>query len=184
MGLASNGGVHSSLDHLYALIEFAKNNGLEKVYLHIFTDGRDAPPQSGDKSNRRNRNADSQNIPAGNRLCSWEDISQWTETTTGIELKKPTIFSSLGQGKKEKSALEALQKSYDTNITDEFIEPTFIDDGTGKAITIREKDSVIFFNFREDRARQMTKAFVLPTFSKFKREKYLSDIGICLHDSI
>ena len=86
----------------------------------------------------------------------------------------------LGQGKKEKSALEAIQKSYSANITDEFVEPTLIDDGKGELGTIKEKDSVIFFNFREDRARQLTKAFVLPTFTKFKRENYLSDIDIVI----
>ena len=88
---------------------------------------------------------------------------------------------TLGQGKKEKSALEAVQKSYDLNVTDEFIEPTLIDDEKGEVGTIKEKDSVIFFNFREDRARQLTKAFVLPTFSKFKRKNYLFDLEfVCL----
>jgi 2,3-bisphosphoglycerate-independent phosphoglycerate mutase len=91
-------------------------------------------------------------------------------------VEKAYNLLTLGQGKKEKSALEAIQKSYDSSVTDEFIEPALIDDGKGELGTIKEKDSVVFFNFREDRARQLTKAFVLPTFTKFKREKFLSDL--------
>lgn len=180
MGLASEGGVHSSLDHLYALIELAKKSGLEKVFLHIFTDGRDAPPKSGQKiigdiETRISEYSCGRIASITGRYFAMDRNDNWNRTEKAYNL------FVLGQGKKEKSALEAIQKSYSANITDEFVEPTLIDDGKGELGTIKEKDSVIFFNFREDRARQLTKAFVLPTFTKFKRENYLSDLEfVCL----
>jgi 2,3-bisphosphoglycerate-independent phosphoglycerate mutase len=175
MGLASNGGVHSSLEHLYALLEFSKNNGLEKVYLHLFTDGRDSPPQSGikvirDIEERLKDYPAVRIVSLSGRYFAMDRNDNWNRT------EKAYSLLTEGIGKKEKSAQAALQKSYDRNITDEFVEPIVIEDENGVIHTIKEKDSVIFFNFREDRARQITKAFTLPTFSKFKRKKYLSDV--------
>jgi 2,3-bisphosphoglycerate-independent phosphoglycerate mutase len=175
MGLASNGGVHSSLEHLYALLEFSKNNELEKVYLHLFTDGRDSPPQSGIKVIRdiEERLKDYPAIQIASlsgRYFAMDRNENWNRT------EKAYSLLTEGIGKKEKSVREALQKSYDRNITDEFVEPIVIENEDGEIGTIKEKDSVIFFNFREDRARQLTKAFTLPTFSKFERKKYFPDI--------
>jgi len=175
MGLASSGGVHSSLEHLYALLEFSKNNGLEKVYLHLFTDGRDAPPQSGIKIlqdiNERLKEYPSVRIASlSGRYFAMDRNDNWNRT------EKAYALLTEGIGQREKNAQAALQKSYDRNITDEFIEPIMIEDERGELHPIEEKDSVIFFNFREDRARQITKAFTLPTFSKFERKKYLPDV--------
>jgi 2,3-bisphosphoglycerate-independent phosphoglycerate mutase len=91
-------------------------------------------------------------------------------------LEKAYNLLTQGAGAREKNAKEAIQKSYRNNITDEFFEPTLIEDDKGEISFVKEKDSLIFFNFREDRARQLTKAFVLPTFTKFKRQKYLPDL--------
>lgn len=175
MGLASNGGVHSSLDHLYALLEFAKSHKLPKVSLHLFTDGRDASPTSGEKiiediEVRLSEYGCGRIASLCGRYFAMDRNENWDRTKKSFDL---LVF---GEGKKEKDALEAIKKSYKSGITDEFIEPTLIEKEDGKADTIDEKDSVIFFNFREDRARQITKAFVLPTFTKFERKKYFSDL--------
>lgn len=180
MGLASNGGVHSSLDHLYALIELARNKKLEKIFLHLFTDGRDAPPQIGEKvteeiETRLKEYGCGQIASLCGRYFAMDRNDNWNRTEKAYNLL------ALGEGKKEKSALEAIRNSYRSNITDEFIEPTVIENPEGKPSLVGEKDSVIFFNFREDRARQLTKAFLLPTFTKFQRKKYLFDIEfVCM----
>ncbi|MFA6194088.1 MAG: 2,3-bisphosphoglycerate-independent phosphoglycerate mutase, partial [Parcubacteria group bacterium] len=175
MGLASNGGVHSSLEHLYALLEFSKNNDLEKVYLHLFTDGRDSPPQSGIKVIRdieeRLKEYPAVRIASlSGRYFAMDRNDNWNR------IEKAYNLLTAGTGQREKNAQAALQKSYDRNITDEFIEPIVIEDENEKIHSIEEKDSVIFFNFREDRARQLTKAFTLPTFSKLARKKYFPDV--------
>ncbi|HLM83804.1 MAG TPA: 2,3-bisphosphoglycerate-independent phosphoglycerate mutase [Candidatus Bathyarchaeia archaeon] len=175
IGLASNGGVHSSLDHLYALLELGKNNGLEKICLHLFTDGRDTPPQSGLKTiqdiEERIKDFPGTRIASVcGRYFAMDRNDNWNR------IEKAYALLTEGAGAREKSASSAMEKSYAKNITDEFIEPVAIEDEQGNVFPIAEKDSVIFFNFREDRARQLTKAFTLPTFSKFERKKYLSDI--------
>ena len=174
MGLASNGGVHSSLDHLYALLEFAKNNRIAKIYLHLFTDGRDAPPRSAEKiiediEIRLSEYGCGKIASLCGRYFAMDRNDNWSRTEKAYNLL------ALGEGKKEKDALEAIKKAYQSGITDEFIEPTLIEK-EGESRIIGDKDSVVFFNFREDRARQITKAFSLPTFSKFLRKKYLPDI--------
>lgn len=175
MGLASNGGVHSSLDHLYALLELARNNGLEKIYLHLFTDGRDAPPQSGlkiiqDIEERLKEFPGSRIASLCGRYFAMDRNDNWSR------IEKAYNLLTEGEGLREKSAQIALEKTYAKNITDEFIEPVAIEDEKGNIFPIGEKDSVIFFNFREDRARQLTKAFVLPTLPKMERKKYLPDV--------
>jgi 2,3-bisphosphoglycerate-independent phosphoglycerate mutase len=175
MGLASNGGVHSSLDHLYALLELGQNNGLEKIYLHLFTDGRDAPPQSGlkiiqDIEERLKEFPGSRIATLCGRYFAMDRNDNWNR------IEKAYNLLTQGLGSREKSTQIALEKTYAKNITDEFIEPVSIEDEKGNIFPIGEKDSVIFFNFREDRARQLTKAFVLPTLSKMERKKYLPDV--------
>ncbi|MDD3486864.1 MAG: 2,3-bisphosphoglycerate-independent phosphoglycerate mutase [Candidatus Moranbacteria bacterium] len=175
MGLASNGGVHSSLAHLFALIELSKKNGLEKVYLHLFMDGRDSPPQSGIKVIQEVE-AHLKDSPACRiaslcgRYFGMDRNENWDRTEKAYDL------ITLAEGQKEKSAEEALQKSYKSGITDEFVEPTIIEDADGNTHSFGENDSVVFFNFREDRARQLTKAFSLSNFSGFRRKKTFSEI--------
>jgi 2,3-bisphosphoglycerate-independent phosphoglycerate mutase len=171
MGLASNGGVHSSLAHLFALVELAKNNGLEKIYLHLFMDGRDAPPQSGIKAIQEieehlKEMPQARIATLCGRYFAMDRNENWDRTQKAYDLL------TQGEGQREKSAQAALEKSYAEKITDEFVEPTAIEDENGNIYSVQENDSVIFFNFREDRARQITKAFVLPDFSNFERKKY------------
>jgi 2,3-bisphosphoglycerate-independent phosphoglycerate mutase len=180
VGLASDGGVHSSLDHLFALLEFAKNCELDKVYLHIFTDGRDSPPKSSLQI-IENIEARIKEYGCGKiasvcgRYFAMDRNENWDRTAKAYDML------TLGKAGVEKSASDAVNKSYDKNITDEFIEPILIGDNEKDLGIIKGNDSVIFFNFREDRARQLTKTFVLPTFTKFTREKYLPDIEfICM----
>jgi len=175
MGLASNGGVHSSLDHLNALCELMKNNAVGKTYLHLFMDGRDSPPRSGVKviHDLEMRLKDFPGIEIASlcgRYFAMDRNENWDRTEKAYDLL------TLGEGQREKSAQAALENSYAKNITDEFVEPVAIEDKSGEIHPIGEKDSIIFFNFREDRARQLTKAFSLPTLSKFQRKKDLSSV--------
>jgi 2,3-bisphosphoglycerate-independent phosphoglycerate mutase len=180
MGLASEGSVHSSLSHLYALLELAKNNKIEKVYLHLFLDGRDSPPRSGykviDDIEMHLKDYDNFKIASiCGRYHAMDRNENWDRTEKAYNLLVQ------GTGNRGKNAKEAVQKSYNNNITDEFIEPTLIEDEKGEINIVKEKDSLIFFNFREDRARQITESFVLPSFSKFKRQKYLPDLEfVCM----
>jgi 2,3-bisphosphoglycerate-independent phosphoglycerate mutase len=175
MGLASNGGVHSSLSHLYALLELAKSNKVEKIFLHLFLDGRDAPPKSGIKiiEDIEMRLKDYKNSRIAS-LCGRYFAMDRNDNWDRVE--KAYNLLAQGVGDKEKDAKEAIQKAYQANVTDEFLKPTIIENDKGEADVVKEKDSLIFFNFREDRARQLTKSFVLPAFSKFKRQKYLLDL--------
>jgi len=175
MGLASNGGVHSSMEHLYALLELAKNSELKKICLHLFMDGRDAPPQSGknivqDVEERIKGFPQARIATLCGRYFAMDRNDNWNRTEKAYDLL------TSGTGSRQKSAQAALEASYKNNVTDEFVEPIAIEDENGNISSAGEKDSIIFFNFREDRARQITKAFTLPTFSKFERKKYLPDI--------
>lgn len=175
MGLVSSGGVHSSMDHLNALLELAKDNELKQVFVHLFTDGRDSPPRSGmkmieDVELRIQEYACGKIASLCGRYFAMDRNDNWDRTEKAFRLLTE------GVGTREKSAREALQKSYNASITDEFVEPTLIEYPGEKPGLIRQKDSVIFFNFREDRARQLTKAFILPGFTKFKRENNLPEL--------
>jgi len=180
IGLCSQGGVHSSMDHLYALLELARDNHLEKVFIHVITDGRDSPPHSASQIIEdieiRTKEYNCGRIAS---ICGRYFTMDRNENWDRIE--KAYDLLTLGKGKREKSAPEAIQKSYAENISDEFVEPTLIAKNDSELGLISENDAVIFFNFREDRARQLTKAFALPTLTKFKREKYLPDLDfVCL----
>jgi len=174
MGLIGNGSVHSSMEHLYALIEMAKMQKVEKVFIHAFTDGRDSPPTSGVEIIKKLQNKlEEYGIGKLATLCgrSWamDRNNNWDRT------EKAYSMLTKGEGEKIKNPVNYLQKSYGDNITDEYINPAvLIDENERPKATVRDGDSVIFFNFREDRARQMTKAFVLPDFKEFKRDKKLS----------
>jgi len=155
IGLASNGSVHSSLDHLYALLEMAKSSQLKKVYLHLFLDGRDTSPTSGIKfvgeiEERLKEFSCGKIASLCGRYFAMDRNDNWDRTEKAYNLL------TLGEGKKEKNPIEAIKKSYQAKVTDEFLEPTIIEDEKKHVNIILEGDSVIFFNFREDRARQIT----------------------------
>lgn len=169
LGLLSDGGVHSHIDHIKGLLEFASIQGLQKVYLHGFMDGRDVAPSSG-KDFINKVEAMMKEIGVGEiasisgRYYAMDRDNRWER----IELAYNAMV--LGKGQMAKSAIEAIESSYHDNKTDEFVLPTVItEDGHAKA-TIKDGDSVIFFNFRPDRARELTRAINDKEFVGFKRE--------------
>lgn len=170
MGLVGQGSVHSYMEHLYAIIEFAKEQELTEVFIHAFTDGRDSPQTSGTKVIQELQ-AKLKSIGIGKiaTLCGRNWAMDRNNNWDRIE--KAYRMLTEGKGKQVTDALKCLQDSYATEVTDEYIEPSVITDESGKPLTtIKNGDSVIFFNFREDRARQLTEAFVVPGFDKFKKE--------------
>ncbi len=170
MGLCSDIGVHSLLGHLYAVLEMAKRNGLEKVYLHAFMDGRDSPPTSGAGylSDIEKKMAE---IGIGNiasvmgRFYAMDRDNRWERVQQAFECM------TQGKGARASSAAEAIQASYAKEETDEFVKPVNIVGNDGNPIAlVQDGDSVIFFNFRGDRPREITRAFVeAATFKGFTR---------------
>ncbi len=172
MGLIGEGAVHSHPDHLFALVEMAKAHQLENVFIHVFTDGRDSPPTSGTKSVK-----EIQDKLKGFGIGKIASICgrNWAmdRNNNWDRVEKAYRMITEGQGVKIKDPIEYLQQSYAKGITDEYIEPGVVEENGNSSSTIKDNDSVIFFNFREDRARELTKAFVLPGFDKFPRQKQL-----------
>lgn len=169
MGLLSNGGVHSHIDHLYALLEMTKKQGLEKVYIHVILDGRDVLPQSA-KEYISQLEGKIKELGVGTiasvsgRYYVMDRDKRWERLEKGY---RALVY---GDGKHAPSALSAVEISYDTRVTDEFVLPTVIDDQAGNPVgQIQEGDSVLFFNFRSDRAREITRAFVDEEFPGFER---------------
>ncbi|MBQ7642335.1 MAG: 2,3-bisphosphoglycerate-independent phosphoglycerate mutase [Clostridia bacterium] len=173
-GLLSAGGVHSHITHLFALLKMAKMRGLKEVYIHCFTDGRDVPPQSAIDFVKQ-LETEIKNIgvgkiaSVGGRYYVMDRDNRWERVVKAYEML------TLGNGEKASSAEEAVLQSYEKGVTDEFIVPTNICEN-GKPIgLIEEGDSVIFFNFRPDRAREITRAFTVEDFDGFERKTgYLS----------
>ncbi len=169
MGLLSDGGVHSHIEHLRGLLEFAKKEGVQNVYVHAFMDGRDVPPSSG-KEFIEKAEAMMAEVGVGRiatvsgRYYAMDRDNRWER----VELAYNALV--LGKGETANSAVEAIEKSYHDNKTDEFVLPTVVTED-GKAITkIKNGDSVVFFNFRPDRAREITRAINDKEFAGFKRE--------------
>lgn len=170
MGLVGEGSVHSYYEHIYALLEMAKIQGVKNVFLHAFTDGRDSPPTSGTKSLTSILNK-MQAIGIGKiaSICGRNWAMDRNNNWDRIE--KAYRLLTEGKGNFTNDPIKYLQDSYAREITDEYIEPAVVAEKS--PVLIQENDSVIFFNFREDRARELTKAFVLPGFEKFPRPKRL-----------
>ncbi len=176
MGLISPGGVHSYNEHAYALVEMAQKQKVNNVFLHLFLDGRDTPYNSGKKYVEQLQKKLAQ-IGLGEiasisgRYWAMDRDNHWDR------IEKAYLALTAGRAKKTyDDPIKAIKESYKEKVYDEEFEPAIITkDGQPKAI-IKEGDSVIFFNFRADRARQITKAFVLPSFTKFNRPKYLRDL--------
>lgn len=173
MGLLGAGGVHSSINHLFALLKLAKTQQLEQVYLHLFTDGRDSPPTSAliyiNQLDEEIKKIGIGKIASiGGRYFGMDRDHRWERTQKAYE----AMVS--GEGKKFNSAIEGIKASYQTNKTDEFIEPFLVAENS-KMNLISDHDAVIFFNFRIDRPRQLTKAFVLPDFERLVIKKIAFD---------
>jgi 2,3-bisphosphoglycerate-independent phosphoglycerate mutase len=180
MGLCSDIGVHSLLGHLYGLLELAKRNDIKDVFIHAFTDGRDSPPDSG-LGYIQTVEKKAKEIGAGRiasvmgRFYAMDRDSRWDRVQKAFEALR------LGKGLKARSAEEAVKSSYEKKVTDEFIEPTCIVDENNEPIgTINDGDGVVFFNFRGDRTREITRAFVLPDFKDFARNMPPSVFFVCM----
>lgn len=176
MGLLSNGGVHSHNTHLYGLLELAKKAGLKKVYVHAFLDGRDVPPSSA-KDFVVECEEEMAKIGVGKiatvmgRYYAMDRDNRWDR------VEKAYSAMVYGEGEKADTAPNAVQNSYDKDTTDEFVLPTVIEGGD----TIKANDSVVFFNFRPDRAREMTRAFCDDKFTGFERT-YIPTTFVCFKD--
>lgn len=181
IGLLSDGGVHSHNTHLYALLELAKKNGLSKVYVHCLLDGRDVPPSSGVAF-----------VEELERKCAEIGVGK-IATVMGrfYAMDRDNMWDRVGmayramverEGIAAKSAADAVRASYETidedgkNLTDEFVLPTVCEDGAA----ISANDSVIFFNFRPDRAREITRPFVDPAFTGFERKAFFPVYYVCM----
>ncbi|MDK2835844.1 MAG: 2,3-bisphosphoglycerate-independent phosphoglycerate mutase [Thermosediminibacterales bacterium] len=171
MGLLSDGGVHSHNTHLYALLKMAKNFKVRNVYLHIFLDGRDVPPANAKiyikELEQKMRQLEIGKIATvSGRYYAMDRDKRWDRT------EKAYNAMVLGEGPTAENAEEAVEKSYNRRETDEFVVPTVIlNKGKKPVAVVKEGDSIIFFNFRPDRARQITRAFVDKEFQGFKRKK-------------
>jgi len=180
-GLVSDGGVHSHITHLYALLEMAKRNGLNKVYVHCFLDGRDTPPASG-IDYVRDLQSQMRKIGIGEIASVMGRYYAMDRDNNYDRVKLAYLALTKGEGLKAANADEAVQASYDRGETDEFVKPTVIVNGGVPVGTINDDDSVVFFNFRPDRAREITHAFCDDDFRSFKREKKLDIVYVCFSE--
>lgn len=176
MGLLSPGGVHSHTEHLYALLDLIKNHNFKNVFIHAFLDGRDTPPKSGEKYlkellDKINETKVGKITTICGRYYAMDRDNRWDR------VKKSYDAMVCAKGKKFSNPIYAIKDSYLNNITDEFFVPCII----GENGTINDNDSIIFFNFRPDRARQITKSIVSKDFNSFERHKVLRNIKfVCL----
>lgn len=170
MGLCSDIGVHAHINHLFALLDFAKREGVQKVFIHCFTDGRDSPPTSGAEYLARieEKVAQVENAKVATvmgRYYAMDRDKRWDR----IEKAYRAIVD--GYGISAMSSAEAICRSYDKGETDEFIVPAVITEHGRPIATMNDGDAVIFFNFRADRAREITRAIASENFDGFKRER-------------
>lgn len=167
-GLLSDGGVHSHNTHLYGLLEMAKREGVEKVYVHCFMDGRDTAPTSGkgfiqELENKMKEIGVGEIASVMGRYYAMDRDNRWDRE------EKAYRALTLGEGNRAASALEAIQASYDADVTDEFVVPAVIEKDGQPVATVQDKDTIIFYNFRPDRAREITRAFCADDFDGFDR---------------
>ena len=181
-GLLSDGGVHSHITHLYGLLEMAKRQGLTKVYVHAFLDGRDTPPASG-KDYIEQLEAKMKEIGVGKvaslsgRYYAMDRDNNWDR------VRKAYDSLVAGEGVMAENAVKAMEDSYANGVTDEFVLPTVITENGKPVSLVKPNDSVIFFNFRPDRAREITRAFCDDKFTGFERKGgFLPLTYVCFKD--
>lgn len=178
MGLLSDGGVHSHINHLKGVIELCKRHGVEKVYVHGFLDGRDTPPMSAlgyieEVETHMNELGTGKFASISGRYYAMDRDNRWER----VELAYNALVK--GEGATASSAKEAVEQSYTKGENDEFVKPTVILNNNEAIATVSEHDSVIFYNFRPDRAREITRSIVDPEFKGFERE-YFDTTYVCL----
>ncbi len=171
MGLVSPGGVHSHSNHLYALLQLAKQQGLREVYVHCFLDGRDVPPKSAaeyvqDLVDKIGEIGVGRIATISGRYYAMDRDRRWER------VQKAYDALVLGEGRTATDPVQAVRDAYAAGETDEFVIPTVLTSNGEPTVTIDENDAVIFFNFRSDRARQLTYAFVREDFTGFERKKW------------
>ena len=175
IGLMSDGGVHSHNTHLYGIMELAKRSGVDKVYIHCFMDGRDVPPTSG-KDYLAELYEKCDEIGVGEiatvmgRYYAMDRDNRWERVVKAYKAMTE------GEGVKFDCACKMMEESYANDVTDEFIVPAVSE----KAVPVKDNDSIVFFNFRPDRAREITRAFVDPAFSGFEREQLKGLYYVCM----
>ncbi len=179
-GLLSDGGVHSHNTHLYGLLELAKRNGLEKVYVHAFLDGRDTPPASG-KDFVAALEAEMEKIGVGKVASVSGRYYAMDRDNNYDRVNKAYDALTKGVGVKATSATAGIQSSYDEGVTDEFVVPMVVEENGAPVAVISDKDSVVFFNFRPDRAREITRSFCDNDFKGFDRNR-LDIKFVCFSD--
>jgi 2,3-bisphosphoglycerate-independent phosphoglycerate mutase len=169
VGLFSDGGVHSHASHVLALVDLAKRHDLDGVQLHLFLDGRDVPPRQALSDvevlvSQLAERGNARVATISGRYYAMDRDQRWDR----VALAYRALV--LGEGEHAASAVEAVRQSYEANVGDEFVKPTIV--GKSDEGRIRSNDAVIFFNFRADRARQLTRALVLPDFDGFERPEW------------
>ena len=180
LGLVSDAGVHSLLEHIYGLLKLAKRNNFERIFLHAFTDGRDTAPTSG-KEFLQQIEDKMKEIGTGKiasvmgRFYGMDRDQRWDRVERAYSCLR------WGKGHKAKTIQQAIQQSYDNDVTDEFVEPTVIlgEDSHPQAL-IEDGDAVLFFNFRGDRPREITRVFVDPEFNAFDRGQMMNLYYVCM----
>ncbi len=177
MGLLSNGGVHSDNSHLYAVLKLCKEQGLERVFVHCFMDGRDTLPTSGEgfvKELCEVMKKETGSIATiSGRYWAMDRDNRWER------IEKAYEALAFGKGIKETDPVEAVKNSYAKGITDEFIEPVVIEKDGKPTAVIKDNDSVIFINFRPDRAREISRTFCCDDFEGFDRGKRIKTTYVC-----
>ncbi|MFA6525429.1 MAG: 2,3-bisphosphoglycerate-independent phosphoglycerate mutase [Patescibacteria group bacterium] len=176
MGLVSDGGVHSSEEHLYALLELCKDNGVNKVFIHAFLDGRDTPKNSAEdfiqQLQRRIIDLQIGKIATlAGRFYAMDRDNRWDR----IEKSYNAIVEGFSEQTTE-DPIAMIKKSYENSVFDEEFIPTVVVENGKPVATVQDNDAMIFFNFRPDRTRQITKAFVLPGFEKFQKKRNIANL--------
>ncbi len=178
MGLLSDGGVHSHISHLYAFLELAKKQGVKNVYVHAFLDGRDVPPKSAltyiKDAQKKMKELGGEFATIMGRYYAMDRDKRWDR------VEKAYDAMTSGKGITAETAALAVENAYAQGETDEFVNPTVIVKKGKPIALISDNDSVIFFNFRSDRAREITRAFINQDFKDFKRNSYPRTHFMCL----
>ncbi len=181
VGLVSDGGVHSHNTHLYGLLDLMKRENMDRVFIHAILDGRDVAPSIGSTHIKELKDKIDE-IGVGKiatvsgRYYAMDRDKRWERTALAYDAM------TLGKGVQKSEPVEAVEDSYKESVTDEFMVPTVINENGNPVATVDSKDSVIFFNFRPDRARQITRAFVDPDFDGFHREKIVDTYYVTMTD--
>jgi len=175
LGLVSDGGVHSHLTHLFALIDLAHKHSIEKLYIHCLLDGRDVPPRSAlayieQLEDYMEKTGAGKIATVAGRYYTMDRDKRWERVEKGYDAL------TLGEGITAYTAVGAVNGGYTRNENDEFVLPSIISSADAAPVTVKDGDAVIMFNFRPDRAREITRAFVADDFDGFERKKKVKDL--------